>query len=253
MKVLALSFGNSRISAVQLEGSRVSGRCGAAVNSRHEWPALVQWLEAQSFKAGVAAVSVNPDAERTFCNQLPILVSMAGRDFQIPIRNRTRTPETTGHDRLLTGVAAAKLYKPPLIVVDFGTAFTFNLIDEQGAFVGGAIAPGLGMAEASLPERCAMLSGVMRPSGRVPVIGTDTEAAMQSGLYNGYLGLVEHMIKAMRKESGTDGPVIATGGDAPYFVSASPSLFHDYDPDLLLKGVGFAYTEFLEKRHNREA
>lgn len=234
-----------------MDGNRIEQRYAEAIDAPDLWPPLIKKIMNHADDGvPLAAVSVRPETEEAFRGSLSASVHVVGRDLPIPIENLTRTPETTGHDRLLSGFAASRIYGAPVIVVDFGTAFTFNAIDEDGAFLGGAIAPGLGMAESMLSKRCALLPEVPRPEGTVPVIGRDTQEAMQSGLYNGYLGYVKNMILEMREAHGRKCPVIATGGDASYFLTHLAPLFDEHDPDLLLKGVGLAYTGHANESDN---
>src|SRR6202162_5554169 len=120
-------------------------------------------------------------------------------------------PLEVGADRIVNGVAAFAEYGGPCIVVDFGTATTFDAISAKGEYLGGAIAPGLGIAAEALFARAARLGRVdiKRP---VKVIGTNTVTHLQSGLYYGYIGLVDGILERMIAELGAQPKVIATGG-----------------------------------------
>ena len=125
-----------------------------------------------------------------------------------------------GADRIVDAVAAIDKYGAPCIVVDFGTATTFNAIDSQGRYVGGAITPGIMISSDALFERTAKLPRVdiRRPQ---KVIGTSTVTAMQSGLYHGFVGLVDGVLRTMRQELGGIPRVIATGGLASLIATGS--------------------------------
>jgi type III pantothenate kinase len=142
---------------------------------------------------------------------------------------------TVGADRLANAVGGHIAYKKPLIVVDFGTATTFDVIDGDGNYLGGAISPGVNLSVEILHSATAMLPriAVERPAR---VIGKSTTEAMQSGIFWGYVGLVEGMVQRIGKEFGGDLTVIATGGLAPLFVGATPILHH-LDPEITMRGL----------------
>ncbi|MDF7674933.1 type III pantothenate kinase [Acetobacteraceae bacterium ESL0709] len=148
-------------------------------------------------------------------------------------------PEELGADRRLNGLAAHHLYGGPLIVVDFGTATTFDVVDAAGNYCGGAIAPGVNLSMDALHRAAARLPRISigRP---VVAIGRNTHSAMRSGLYWGYVGLVENLITHIRNEmiNPEKRPVkiIATGGLAPLF-SEGTECFDVLAPDLTLEGL----------------
>ncbi|MBZ5536197.1 MAG: type III pantothenate kinase [Acidobacteriia bacterium] len=148
-------------------------------------------------------------------------------------------PQDVGADRIVNGVAALKKYSGPLIVVDFGTATTFDAISKKGEYLGGVIAPGIGISSEALFERAARLPRVdIRPTRKV--IGTSTVGSMQSGLFYGYVGLVEGIIVRMKKELGSDTKVVATGGQAE-MIAGGTDLIDHLEPDLILEGLRIIY------------
>ena len=144
-------------------------------------------------------------------------------------------PNELGADRLVNGVAAFERYGGPCIVVDFGTATTFDAISEKGEYLGGAIAPGLGISAEALAARTARLGRVdiKRPA---KVIGTNTTAGLQSGLYWGYIGLVDGILDRMIAELGDNVRVLATGGLAKQIAQDSRHI-HECDEMLTLDGL----------------
>ena len=144
-----------------------------------------------------------------------------------------------GADRIVDAVAAIEKYGTPCIVVDFGTATTFNAIDKEGRYVGGAITPGIMISSDALFERTAKLPRVdiRRPQ---KVIGTSTVAAMQSGLYHGFVGLVDGVLRTMRQELGGSPRVIATGGLASLIATGS-EFIELVDETLTLEGLRLVY------------
>ncbi|MBL8711023.1 MAG: type III pantothenate kinase [Rhodospirillaceae bacterium] len=142
---------------------------------------------------------------------------------------------TVGADRLANAVGGHITYKKPLIVVDFGTATTFDVVDEAGNYIGGAIAPGINLSVEILHSATAMLPRIVieRPAR---VIGKSTTEAMQSGIFWGYVGLVEGMVKRIADEFGSTLDVVATGGLAPLFHGQTPVISH-LDADITMRGL----------------
>ena len=144
-------------------------------------------------------------------------------------------PKEVGADRVVNAVAAYRRYGGPACVVDLGTATTFDLLSDTGDYLGGAIAPGLGIAAEALTQRTAKLPRIdlVRPPS---VIGRNTIQAMQSGLLFCYVGLVEGLVTRFRAELGPELKVIATGGLAP-LLAAETAVFDAIDPWLTLEGL----------------
>jgi type III pantothenate kinase len=151
--------------------------------------------------------------------------------FDIKVDN----PEEVGADRLLNALAGHHRFGGPLIVVDFGTATTFDVIDMAGAYLGGVIAPGINLSLEALHHAAARLPriGIGRPQA---VIGRSTVPAMQSGVYWGYVGLIEGLVQRIRGEYGGPMKVVATGGLAPLFAEGT-LVIEQIDPDLTLDGL----------------
>ena len=151
--------------------------------------------------------------------------------FEIKVDN----PAEVGADRLLNALAAHHRYVGPLIVIDFGTATTFDVVDADGAYVGGAIAPGINLSIEALHQAAARLPriGIGRPQA---VIGRATVPAMQSGLYWGYIGMIEGLATRIKAEFERPLKVLATGGLAPLFSEGTLMIEH-IDPDLTLDGL----------------
>lgn len=151
----------------------------------------------------------------------------------------TENPLEVGADRIVNAVAAHAEFGGPTVVVDFGTATTFDLVSSAGEYRGGIIAPGLTISSEALFARAARLPrvDVKRPSH---LIGTNTVASMQSGIYFGYLGLVDGILARMREEIPNLRKVIATGGLASLMFEDSEHI-DDFDPELTLKGLKIIY------------
>lgn len=148
-------------------------------------------------------------------------------------------PNTVGADRIVDAVAALHRYGGPLCIVDFGTATTFEAITAAGEYLGGAIAPGIGIAADALAQRAAQLPKVdiARPPS---VIGRNTVHSMQSGLLFGYVGLVEGMVARIKAELGPDTKVVGTGGLAP-LIAQETDVLEIIEPWLTLEGLRLLY------------
>lgn len=158
-------------------------------------------------------------------------------DTKLGIGIKYPEPESIGADRLANAVALAKIYGAPGIVIDFGTAVTFDIVDAGACYIGGIIAPGLRLMTDYLHERTALLPRV-ELSEPVSVIGKSTEQAILAGAAIGYRGMVRGLLEALRKELGSPEKlrVIATGGDAAWIASGMPEI-ESVDADLTLHGL----------------
>lgn len=164
----------------------------------------------------------------------------------VPIPMSVESPGTAGHDRLVNAYAAARLHGAPAIVVDLGTATTFDVVNAAGTFVGGAIAPGIGLGLDALATRTAQLPRV--PLALPPrAIGANTVEAIQSGAVLGHVGLVGHLLRAMTGELETDGGpqprVVLTGGLAAHPWAAAIQGVDAIDPLLTLRGLALLRSE----------
>jgi type III pantothenate kinase len=187
----------------------------------------------------VVLASVVPDLT-------PAMVDLAARylghdalvvshEIETGVSIRYDRPGEVGADRLCDAVAARELYSAPAVVIDFGTATTFNAIAADGAYLGGAIAPGIGIAVDALFEHAARLARVeLRRPPRA--IGANTEHALQSGIILGYAGMVEAMTRHFKAELGGHACVIATGGLAPLLAGQTTAI-DVVDPLLTLHGL----------------
>ncbi|QFT62379.1 type III pantothenate kinase [Roseivivax halotolerans] len=171
-------------------------------------------------------------ADRYF-NTRPIVVGRP--DCLMPIDVRVDAGTQVGPDRLVNTVAGHDLYGGDLIVVDFGTATTFDVVDTDGAYVGGVIAPGVNLSLQALHEAAAALPHVdiSRPQR---VVGTNTVACMQSGIFWGYVGVIREVCARIKAERDRPMKIIATGGLAPLFQQAE-DLFDDWKDELTMHGL----------------
>jgi len=188
---------------------------------------------------GVAVASVVPPLTRVFSQMVrrfirqEALVVEAG--IKTGVKIRYDSPRDVGADRIVDAVATFKLYGGPACVVDFGTATTFDAISETGDYLGGAIAPGIGIAAEALFSQTSKLPRVdlVRPA---KAIGTNTVQAIQSGLIFGYVGMVEGMVARYKEELGDNLRVIATGGLAE-IIANETKVIEVVNPWLTLEGL----------------
>jgi len=171
-------------------------------------------------------------ADRYF-NTRPMVVGKP--ECALPVDVRVDIGTAVGPDRLVNTVAGYDLYGGDLIVVDFGTATTFDVVDHDGAYIGGVIAPGVNLSLEALHNAAAALPHVDISKPQM-VIGTNTVACMQSGVFWGYVGLVREICARIKAEHGRDMRVISTGGLAPLFQQAV-DLFDEYQDDLTMHGL----------------
>ena len=192
---------------------------------------------------GVAISNVVPPIQQTLewmCEKyfgfLPLSVE-PGVNVDIPLH--VDNPHEVGPDRIVDAVGAIALYGPLLIVIDFGTATTFDCVNSSGAFIGGAIAPGIGVASEALISKAARLFRVelVRPK---EAIGRNTVTNIQSGIIYGYAGLVDGLVERMRAEMGGAATVVATGGLAGLIHEVARTIQH-VNPDLALEGLRIIY------------
>lgn len=194
-------------------------------------------------KTSAAIASVNPAgtdiAKRIVQENTGGAVIELGVEKLIPIENRTLKPEQVGKDRLVNALAAWHLVRGPAIVVDFGTAVTFDVVSADGAYLGGVIAPGIGLAMRALSENTALLP-LVKPEGRPPVLGRDTVSAINAGVYYGFTGMTARILEELFTLFDARPRVLATGGDGAYLAHEIP-LIDEVAPNLTLLGIRLAW------------
>lgn len=173
-----------------------------------------------------------------YLNRAPYIV---GPGIKTGLNIRVDNPKEVGADRIVNAVAALELYGAPCIIVDFGTATTYDYIDASGQLLGCAIAPGIGISTEALYQRAAKLPRIelIKPKS---VIGKNTISAMQAGIVYGYVGQVDGIVSRIIEEYGTSPEVVATGGLAEMIASESRTI-SVVNPLLTLEGLRFIYEK----------
>lgn len=159
---------------------------------------------------------------------------------ELPIEIKIKNKNEVGHDRLINAIAGFQKFGGNLIIVDFGTATTFDVVGEFGEYLGGVIAPGINLSLKALHDMTAQLPKIsVKPQKNV--IGTSTIEAMNSGVYFGYISLIEGMIAKIQKELNHETTQIITGGLAEIFKDALKSSIQHHEPNLTLEGLRLVY------------
>jgi type III pantothenate kinase len=247
--LLAIDCGNTNIVFAVFEGEEKRAQWRASTDTKRTADEYAVWLTqlmalermtAADIKGAIIA-SVVPRANyglTSLCKRYfktdPLVVGDPGVDIGVPVR--IDHPQQVGADRLVNAVAAHKTYGGPLILIDFGTATTFDVIGEDGGYEGGVIAPGVNESLEALSLAAAKLPRIAIEGPPQRVVGSGTVSAMQSGAYWGYVGLIEGLVARIKAEDGRSLKVIATGGLATLFANAT-NVIDQVDPDVTLRGL----------------
>ena len=245
--LLAIEQGNTNTLFAVHDGERWSAQWRAATHSSRTADEYAVWLSQLLGMAGLQlgvfdaciVSSVVPQSifnlrnlARRYLHVEPLVI---GENAELGIEVRIDKPSEAGADRLVNAIGAHVAYPGELIVIDSGTATTFDLIGADGGFDGGVIAPGINLSMEALHQAAAKLPrvAIQKPQR---VIGTDTVGAMQSGVFWGYIALIEGLIARIKAERGAPLTVVATGGVASLFHGATMSIDH-FDSDLTIRGL----------------
>ena len=246
INLLVMNVGNSRLAL----GSFVAGELAhvqrVSHEQRSEWPAVIGqvWEKIAGRDAAAVAAGVNPPLIEPLEHVVEQVTGQSlqwiGRQIELPINVLTDAPEKTGVDRILNIAAAYEQMGKACAVVDAGTAVTIDCCNDNGDFLGGAIAPGMKMWLDALHERTAKLPAVV---GKAPAgpFGKSTEQGMLQGVFHGIRGMVKELAENYATELGNWPEIIATGGDAKTLFEGW-ELIHAIAPDLVLYGVALAYA-----------
>lgn len=246
--LLAIDVGNTNTKFAVHDGAGWRSQWRASTDSTRTADEYAPWLSQIMALAGISFEDVNaciistvvPQAlfnlrnlSRRYIGAEPMVIGETGVKLGIDVR--IDKPSEAGADRLVNAVGAFVEYGGPAIVIDSGTATTFDIVAADGAFEGGIILPGINLSLQALHDAAARLPRVeIRDPGRV--IGKDTVSAMQSGIYWGSIDMIEGLCRRIRAEYGQPMKTIATGGVASLFEGAFPTIDH-FDQDLTSRGL----------------
>jgi len=259
--LLAIDAGNTNIVFALMRDGDIVTRWRIATDARRTADEYAVWLNQLLQIEGYARSDVNHViistvvpralhnlevlAEKYF-GVTPLIAGKAPVDWTIALN--VDEPGSVGADRVVNAIAAHSLFPGDLIVIDFGTATTFDIIDYSGAYSGGIIAPGINLSLDALVQAAAKLPRIaIEAPVSSSVIGRNTEDQMLIGVFWGYVAMMEGLVARMRTEIGRPVRVIATGGLAVLFQERT-SLFDDVIPDLTLQGLGILFAQRTSNR-----
>jgi type III pantothenate kinase len=252
--LLAVDVGNTNLVFALVRNGEIRARWRIATDPRRTADQYAVWLhqllELEGYQgADVGAVIIGTVVPRAVHN-LQVLATkyfhvdplIAGQGAAAwPIALDVDEPQNVGADRALNVIAAHAKYPDELIVIDFGTATTFDLVDGSGAYKGGIIAPGVNLSIDALVSAAAKLPRVAIEAPQdTSVIGRTTESQMIIGIYWGYVAMLEGLVERMKREVGRPLTVVATGGLAALF-DKHTDVFDAIEPDLTIQGLGLLY------------
>lgn len=249
--LLAIDEGNTNTVFAVFDGEQLRGQWRISTEPQRTADEYAVWLGQLFALDGLAFGDVDDAVISTVVPQgLRALVELSRRyakcdplvvttDIDLGLEVKLDRPGEVGADRLVNAVAAHASFDGALVLIDFGTATTFDAIDAQGSYCGGVIAPGINLSLEALHRAAAMLPriAVEKPAR---VIGDGTISAMQSGIYWGYVGLIEGIVTRMKAEFAAPMRGVATGGLAPLFADATPEI-DAVAPDLIMRGLREIY------------
>jgi len=248
LRLAVINLGNSRITAATFEGDEIrllhTLPLSEISDDEQAWRQALGFERWGNLKAVIVG-SVNPPLERLIMGYLrgwtDVPLFCIGENLEIPMKVAVREPSTVGVDRLANALAAYEIVKGALLVLDFGTAVTFDYVSEAGTFEGGLIFPGIRIAALSLREHTAKLP-LVNPGESGTLIGRDTSEAIRAGIYWGYRALTERLIEMIRSHLEVPVRLVATGGDAEMIIRDIRHPFL-HRPFLTLEGLRLAFLK----------
>ena len=246
-QLLAIDIGNTNITVGALKGERLVRKTKIPTHNYFIYEKLLNnFMKNCGFdnKCSVVISSVVPEALSYLTKILrkkKYRIIVIGKDKKVPMSNLYKKKSEVGQDRLVNAYGAKALYGAPCVIIDLGTAITFDIVSRKGEYLGGLILPGIELSLRSLYERTALLPKVvLRPSTNI--IGKDTVNSMRAGILFGFGAMCDGLVSEYRKILGANTKVIATGGNARLMKRYAKSI-QTVDPDLTLKGLHLLVTQ----------
>ncbi len=259
--LLAIDAGNTNVVFALVDDGDIRARWRIATDPRRTADEYVVWLNQlleleELDREAVTAVIIGTVVPRALHNlsvlatkyfRVEPLVAGQGK-AEWPIALDVDEPQAVGADRALNAIAGHAAHKGDLIVIDFGTATTFDVVDYNGAYKGGIIAPGINLSLDALVSAAAKLPRIaIEAPEETSVIGRTTQSQMLTGVYWGYVAMIEGLVARLKAEIGRPVTVIATGGLAPLF-ERHGKLFDAVEPDLTIQGLSLLYSKVAANR-----
>lgn len=244
LEIIAADVGNTSATIVHMRGLEILSQFDVSSHAAADDVAMALnvKLPPGTLALPLVCASVNPRGfealESAWLQLGGDPAAAAGRDFEAAIRNLAVPPEGAGADRLMNALAARERAGDEAVVVDFGTAITFDIV-KDGAYCGGVIAPGIGLAMEALHQKTAMLP-LVNPRGKPEVIGRDTASAINAGVYYGYIGLVGNILREVLDTYESRPLVLATGGYGDYLAPEIEGI-DEIVPGLTHEGIALAW------------
>lgn len=250
--LLAIDIGNTTISIALIKDNSSNASAPQILSVQQIETSLPSGVLQKKIKQKLSALirrykvrdviicSVVPSALNFLKNilrkDLNIKPRVIGEDIRVPIQNRYRNPQQVGQDRLVGSFAARELYGAPLIVIDFGTAITFDIVSKKGEYLGGIIVPGIRLTAEALFNKTALLPKVKIKTPR-ELIGRDTASSILSGIFYGYGALCDGLIDLISQKIKGRPKIILTGGYSLWMKKFISRQVHCLDRDLVFKGM----------------
>lgn len=243
--LLAIDIGNTNITAGIFRGAKLLGKTKVPTNSHSSYirrfKTLIKGsgLEVSGIDETIVS-SVVPLALARLVVELrrmfgAVKIAIVGRDLKVPVKNMYRIKNEVGQDRLVNAFAAKVLYGTPAVIIDFGTAITFDIVSKRGDYLGGLILPGIELSLSSLYANTALLPKVELKSAP-SIIGKETVNSMRGGILFGFGAMCDGLVTQYKRILGESTKVIATGGNSKLIKSYAKSI-QKVDEDLSLKGL----------------
>lgn len=242
--LLAIDIGNTNISLGFFKNNRLLSREDLPTKGQSYFKGLKNLTNKKNIQEAIIC-SVVPYATKKIARDLEKLLGkkplIIGKDILVAVKNLYRKPKQVGQDRLVNAYAGIALYGAPLIIVDFGTAITFDVISKNKEYLGGMILPGLKISLESLADKTALLPKIRLQEPK-EFIGRDTKNSMLSGIVNGFSALTDSLTRRIRGKIGINALVIGTGGNIALMKKYCNN-FDKINENLTLEGVRLIYEK----------
>jgi len=254
--IIAVDIGNTEISLGILKGKRVWDRYSIESNLSLAQLKVELKRKLNHIKRkhpsleGAIVCSVVPKilnvVQKSLQAQLNLKPKILGKNLIVPIKNKYKNPKQVGQDRLVGAYAAKQLYGLPTLIIDFGTAITFDYVSINGDYEGGIILPGIRLSAETLFKKTALLPKVQNIRGPRSLIGKDTRESILSGLFYGYGAMSQGLIELITKKVKGSPKVVITGGYTQVMKRFIAKKIHKIDKDLVFKGMALLHAQVKE-------